>query len=43
MIGYTVNSEMREAGSLSLYYVNFRYSAVIVLCKSSEHCTETVS
>jgi len=42
LIGCTVNSETREAWSLSFYYVNCHYSTVIALCRSSEYCTEIV-
>ena len=39
----TVNSEARAAWNLSFYYVNYHYSAVIMLGKSNKYCTEIVS
>jgi len=42
VVGCTVNSETGAAWNLSFYYVNYRYNAVIVLCKSSEYCTVIV-
>jgi len=43
VVGCTMNTETRAAWNLSFYYVNYRYSAVIALGKSNEHCAEIVS
>jgi len=43
VVGCTMNSETRAAWNLSFYYVNYCYSAVIVLGKSNEYCAEIVS